>query len=278
MADYIEKSANICYHCHMNNFFEYKLEYNQISFYLGNNPTLIEREIHSYHELILYMENVGDFLTESGQRILKNNTLILIPKETYHFFKLPQEQSFNRLKISIPHSVICNTPFVSLMSEIKVIEDPGNSIMLLLKKLMSVLKRNRDEADSFFAKVLLMHLLCELNTLSEAYHKEIAKKSPFFTDITAYISNNLSDNLDIQTLSRIMHTSPSQLTHAFKREFGISLHKYITEKRLSLARHLLNEGKSPTKIYTDTGFKDYSSFYKAYMRFYGYPPSKENEI
>ena len=72
-----------------------------------------------------------------------------------------------------------------------------------------------------------------------------------------------------------VHISASGITHRFKKEFGIPIHKYIMQKRLIYAKRLVEEGKQLTKIYSDVGFKDYSSFYKAYMNYFGYAPSRD---
>ena len=85
----------------------------------------------------------------------------------------------------------------------------------------------------------------------------------------------LSGNLDIKSLTEIMHISPSGITHIFKKEFGIPIHKYIMQKRLVYAKRLVKSGEQLSKIYADAGFKDYSSFYKAYTNYFGYAPSED---
>ena len=47
------------------------------------------------------------------------------------------------------------------------------------------------------------------------------------------------------------------------------------QKRLIYAQKLIVKGQKPSKTYSDSGFSDYSSFYKAYLKFFGYPPSEE---
>lgn len=259
----------------MNTYFEHEFSYKDVSFYLGDNPAIREREIHSYHEIILYMGTDAEFLTEEGHRKIKHNTLIIIPKEKYHFFRISKNQIFPRMKISISDAAIKNTPLSQLVSDIKIINNPSESILYLLDKLMSSLKDKTSEGNSFYAHSVLMLILAELDRLSEEDINKIAKNNQLSTALADYISENLSSQLDVNTLSQKMHTSPSNITHTFKKDFGITLHQYIIQKRLSLARRMINEGDQPSKIYSDVGFSDYSSFYKAYTKFFGYPPSEE---
>ena len=118
-------------------------------------------------------------------------------------------------------------------------------------------------------------LIAELDMFDLAADREISQKNNLIAPITEYISQNLSAELDIKSLAEIMHISPSGITHLFKKEFGIPIHKFIIQKRLIYAKKLINKGEQPSKIYTDVGFKDYSSFYKAYVNYFGHAPSRD---
>jgi AraC-like DNA-binding protein len=54
---------------------------------------------------------------------------------------------------------------------------------------------------------------------------------------------------------------------------GISVHRYITEKRMMHAFSKIKDGALPTKIYTECGYNDYATFYKAYVKIFGKAPS-----
>nr|MBQ4319131.1 AraC family transcriptional regulator [Clostridia bacterium] len=69
--------------------------------------------------------------------------------------------------------------------------------------------------------------------------------------------------------------SESTLFRTFRKELGITLHRYITEKRLSYARKLIMDNENPTNIFLDCGYGDYSSFYRAYSKMFGHPPSDD---
>lgn len=98
----------------------------------------------------------------------------------------------------------------------------------------------------------------------------------FVAEALHYIENNLSEDLGAEAMANVLGVSASTLTHTFKTELGISLHKYVTQKRIALASRLMSDGKSPTKIFTECGFSDYSSFYKAYVKLTGHPPSRSD--
>ncbi|MBR2181446.1 MAG: AraC family transcriptional regulator [Oscillospiraceae bacterium] len=53
-----------------------------------------------------------------------------------------------------------------------------------------------------------------------------------------------------------------------------AIYRYITEKRLIYAHNLITNNNPPTKIYLDCGYRDYTSFYRAFVKMFGYPPSQ----
>lgn len=55
----------------------------------------------------------------------------------------------------------------------------------------------------------------------------------------------------------------------FKENMGLSIHQYITKKRLTMCRDALLSDTNISKAFLLYGFKDYSSFYGAFKKEYG---------
>jgi len=49
---------------------------------------------------------------------------------------------------------------------------------------------------------------------------------------------------------------------------------YVRTQKCILAKNLIDNGQLPTAVYTSCGFKDYSSFYRAYIKVFGRKPSE----
>ena len=56
---------------------------------------------------------------------------------------------------------------------------------------------------------------------------------------------------------------------------GISLMKYIHNKRLLLAQERIRAGGKPTEVYALCGYKDYATFFRAYTKYFDKNPSDE---
>ena len=58
----------------------------------------------------------------------------------------------------------------------------------------------------------------------------------------------------------------------FKDDMKISIYKYILHKKLVLANKSIISGVPPTIAALDSGFNDYSGFYRQYKKMFGTSP------
>ncbi len=262
----------------MDKYFENELTYNRITFNLCNEPRVSDREVHSHHEILLYFNGPKEFVTKEGQRILKDNSLLLIPRDTYHYIKIGEAEFFTRLKICIPTTRELSTPLPALMTEFKVFERLNDGTRRIFNRLYDILQSPRENA-AFHAYAAFLMLVAELDRADHEKNTPLhTKNSKLMIDVMDYISDNLSADLSIKALAEQFHISSSGLTHLFKKQFAISIHKFITQKRLIYAKEQIINGSQPTKLYKELGFKNYSSFYKTYCQFFGYPPSNRKRM
>jgi AraC-like DNA-binding protein len=90
--------------------------------------------------------------------------------------------------------------------------------------------------------------------------------------ICKYVNQNLQGDLSIDEISNALFLSRYYLMHLFKEETGETLASYITSKRLSYGRELINRGVPITEACYACGYKEYSTFLRAYRKKYGEAP------
>ena len=66
--------------------------------------------------------------------------------------------------------------------------------------------------------------------------------------------------------------------HLFKAETGYSIGAYINEKRLLLAKSLIQNGMSATEACYESGFRDYSTFCRAFRKKYQTTPRNAGRL
>lgn len=172
-----------------------------------------------------------------------------------------------RLKIGFP-DIPEIEHLLSALGEIRIIDTLDDTFRFTLKKIRSALECGNDEISALGAfYILLAEITKSESTLTERNNSHI------ISDCIEYINKNLSSIISIKKLSKKLNVSESALTHTFKKEMGISVHKYIQQKRLVYAKNLIESGEKPTTIFLDCGYNDYSAFYKAYCKMFGHSPS-----
>jgi len=87
-----------------------------------------------------------------------------------------------------------------------------------------------------------------------------------------YINEHLTEDLSIDSLAETFYVSKFHLMRKFKDETGYTLHNYISSKRLILSQQLIERGMTATDACYHSGFRDYSSFYRAYRKLFGKNP------
>ena len=97
-------------------------------------------------------------------------------------------------------------------------------------------------------------------------------------DILSFINNNITSPLSIKELSSQFYLSESYICRIFKTTTGTTINKYITARRISIAKSLLADGLSVTEVYEKCGFNDYSNFLKSFTKSVGISPKKYSQL
>ncbi len=132
-----------------------------------------------------------------------------------------------------------------------------------------------DFAASLYQKVKFIEYLIILNRIIMSEHLNYTPavtSNATVLNIMKFINEHITDNLSIDTIATNIFLDRSYIMHLFKAETDLTIGKYITEKRLFLARQYIADGLSITNACYQSGFKNYNSFYHAYKNKYGTSP------
>lgn len=92
--------------------------------------------------------------------------------------------------------------------------------------------------------------------------------------VIAWIAENLSATLDIETLAERAGMSPRHFTRVFRQSLGISPAQYVERMRLDEARMMLGSGHGRiSQVAAAVGFANPDSFRRAFERQFGIAPS-----
>lgn len=124
-------------------------------------------------------------------------------------------------------------------------------------------------AKELYQKILFLEFMIQLNRtaiLNNINYLDSAKDNTKLIQIIDYINEHLSEEISIDSLSAQFFLSRYYLMHFFKEETGYTIGNYITEKRLLLAKNMVQNGCSITEACFQSGFKNYSTFSRAFKK------------
>lgn len=97
-------------------------------------------------------------------------------------------------------------------------------------------------------------------------------------ELRRYIDRHITGTLRTEQLAARIERSPSQAQRLFRAEFGISIYRYVLDRKLELACQLLREtGMSVREIASYLSFDDEFYFSGLFHRKIGMSPSKYRE-
>lgn len=259
---------------------------NYVSALTTNAEPTSEYEAHAhFDEFEIYHFLEGDlFFAFEGRRIaIENNTLIIICNKTLHrpIIKNPcryyrkrilfKKEIFNRL--SFPDFELYNR----LRKRKLLVLTPETVEALEIDKLFMDIEQSLSRHtpyEDFCALITLFSLLIKAEKNSEHLeHADFYMYSKKVSEMINYIDLHLSEDLSYQTLSRHFYISEKSLYKFFKKETGFTLSNYINERRIIKAQTVMNAGGSANEAAIAAGFKDYSVFYRSFLREVGITPA-----
>ena len=92
------------------------------------------------------------------------------------------------------------------------------------------------------------------------------------TEAIKYIDENLCEELTVDALASGAYLSRYHFMRLFKAQTGETVHAYIRQKRLLYAARLIREGMTAGDAAAESGFKDYSTFTRAFKESFGITP------
>ena len=148
-------------------------------------------------------------------------------------------------------------------------------LMFLLEQLISE-SASEEPYQQIAALSYLTQVLVSLNRLALQQRREDPVTAPDSTvyNILSYINEHYNENLTLDDLANRFFISKYHLSREFQRLVGTSVHRYIVQKRLVMAKQMLSAGKPSSEVYQSCGFGDYSNFYRAFRTEYQISPKE----
>ena len=92
--------------------------------------------------------------------------------------------------------------------------------------------------------------------------------------VRRYIEENIEQRLGSDVLARVACRSRSHFCRAFKRTCGVTVHEYVTQRRIEHAMQMMATTPATLSAIASTcGMSDHSHFTRMFRRFFAESPS-----
>lgn len=169
----------------------------------------------------------------------------------------------------------------SAFSHVLRMEHPRESRLFEVCRRLEESFQNEEYARELYQKVLFVEFMILLNRAlleeSVTYLEQIGsnRKTAAIVD---YINSNLNNDITLDGIAEHFYMSRSHLMHLFKAETGYSVGAYINEKRLMSAKNMIQNGMNVTEACFEAGFRDYSTFSRAFRKKFMTTPKNSSKL
>lgn len=267
---------------------QYMLSKNfEIYYYEDNTLNQVKDHIHNYYEFYFFLEGDVSMIIEDVPHPVKTGDIILIPPNVRHHVlihshKVPYRRFVFWISKDFCNELLQLSPdYVFLMQHAFVKKEYifHNDVIAfnrIQSKVFSLIEEMHGDRFGRDARITLcvQDLILHLNRI--VYEKNNTKtasdEESLYQGLLNFIDEHLDENLTLDRLAVEFYVSKFHISHVFKNNMGISLHQYITKKRLYACKDAICSTMSISEAYLMFGFGDYSSFFRAFKKEFGLSP------
>ena len=240
---------------------------------------------HDFHKIIVFISGKVTYHIEGKAYHLKSRDILLVSQGAIHKPEIDPTVPYERYIFWIRDDLSCqelNTCFQKANDRSFNLVRADSALQECLKDLLPEIEQtlqNKHFGDTVLRNALFTQFMIYINRIflrtSSSPDKKTYSSDTQVEQLLKYINRNLSENLSIDQLAERFFLSKYHMMRKFKNETGYTIHNYITSKRLLMARSLISQGIPVMKAALASGFRDYTTFVRAYKKQFGKAPSYE---
>ena len=256
-------------------------------FYSENHDNDTSIHVHECCEVLLCLSGGKSFFINDRIYEVNSGDIFIINQFESHKIISDTDKTFRRFVFQVhPAFLYSNSTENTDLSKCFYIRNDNTShkitltdpeMELITRNFLS-LSRDYEFGDDVLKNIAVIHILTYLNKYFKQNNKEFkyipSNENKVIEHSITYIVENLSSELTLEKIANHSYISVNQLCRLFKKYLGTTIIKYITSKRITEAKKLLNKGNNVSDVALACGFSDYSNFIRTFKNIVGVPPGK----
>ena len=248
----------------------------------------VDFHYHEFCKVLLLVSGQGGYYVDGQHYLLRPGDILLIGSRSIHRPELDAHVPYERIILYVSPEYLqrmstadCDLP--GIFGGCPLLR-PGEPQRKRIFSQAAALERDLSQ-EGFGREILsstgILRLLVELGRSRGESAGDLPEplmpESRRVLEIMAYLDENLTEEVDLDTLAEVFFLSKFYLMRLFRRETGTTVHGYLLRKRLLLARQQMDAGMSATEACYLSGFRSYSSFTRAYGKYFGTSPTGRSD-
>lgn len=245
---------------------------------------------HDFNKIVIFISGNVTYVIEGKHYKLRPWDILFVESGELHKAIISKDEYYERIIIWINSSFLENhstdesnllTCFhITSKDKINLFRLNPDNLNSIKETLFSLEKavRDKDFGSKILQNSIFIQLIVYLNRLILRSKRKKDEKDIQYDErivnILAYINENLSSDLSITNIASRFYVNKYYLMHNFKNQTGYTLHNYIQQKRLTKAAELIKKDFQASLASEQCGFQDYSSFVRAFKKFFGLSPKQ----
>lgn len=252
--------------------------------------TVMQLHSHSYYEVLCCRSGDVEYLVGTDRFRLQRGDIVFVPPGLSHRPLLPEAMT----EPYVRDVLWLSQEYVALLERMfprwqnprqvdRVLLRTGGTPWEHLGELLRTGVQLSQNRGSGWEMELMGTVMVFMARLKKAFLEEdavtmTAEKPELLDRAMSWLEANMGSRITLEDMSRQLYVSKSALSQVFRRRLGVSIHRYLTQRRLIAAKSLILEGAPLEEVGTRVGFGDYSGFYRAFRQEYGISPRQFRKL
>lgn len=252
----------------------FRFEHNNLDFShkLGTASVPIDdynKHLHTFNEILYFVRGTVKYNVESESRVLSEGDLVLVRPGKYHFAEVNDQEEYERYVLKFPDSALPPHLAERLKKQSSFF---GNvkKYGIIFNQLDSYVDNfSTEDTYSLFVAELtkLLVMLCKEQTVTATHHDD------FIATLVDYVDNNIQETITLNSLAKHFNFSKSYISNEFRRTMKMPVMQYVRHKKIIAAHQMILAGEKKSVVAELFNFKDYSTFYRSYVKIIGHAPA-----
>ena len=247
----------------------------------GTRP---EFHYHEFYKVLLLVSGSGFYTVDGRRYAIQSGDIVLVGSHSVHRPEFESGAAYERIIVYISPEFLrrSSVPDCDLTDCFRGghVLRPAEAERRQLFSLAAALERELGEEDygqSILCAGSVLRLLVRIGRCLR--RGDTPRPGPMtpgnerVAAIVRYLDRHLTEDICIDDLAERFFLSKYHMMRLFRRETGTTIHGYLTQRRLTLARELMRGGMSATDACFRSGWRSYCSFTRAYGRHFGSTPT-----